>query len=186
MKRPNLKFILIALTILALSSLGSYLYFRNRVMSMKVPTPPDSYYLTNIPEDFKCEPFEVKGSMPIKTTPEGLSLRGGLGIQILCQYNPPEKVLVYVAFMKVSNEEIAKQVALDIVKYVNSSKSNYTEWNYSLGDKWGIAYFDYPGLRWEMWYRGRWIIEVGVGRSGAEGAEIVNKIKSCVAKLGRG
>ncbi len=179
----SLRSVLAAITLLLISSTASYLYFSS--LKSGTPVPPDDYYITRLPEDFRCESFEVKGTMPIRTTPEGLSLRGGLGVQLLCQYNPPEKVLVYLAFMKLPNREITRKVAEDIVKYVNSSSDRYNEWSYRLGEEEGSAYFDYPGLRWEMWYKGRWIIEVGVGKSGQEGAEIIKKLKECVGRLGR-
>ncbi len=162
-----------------------YLYHRKVELEAKYPVPPNDYYLTRLGEDFQCEGILVKGTMPIRTTPEGLSLKGGLGLQFLCQYNPPEKTLVYIAFMKVSSDRVAKEVAEEIVAYVNQSRDKYREWKYELGDGFGYAYFDYPGLRWEMWYRGRWIIEVGTGKSGGEGLEIISHVKKCIARIGR-
>ncbi len=180
----SLKSIVAALALLLISSTASYLFFTS-LKSSELPVPPDDYYITRLPEDFRCEPLEVKGSMPIRTTPEGLSLRGGLGVQLLCRYNPPEKVLVYLAFMKLPDRETARRVAEDIVKYVNTSREKYNVWSYRLGSDEGRAYFDYPGLRWEMWYRGRWIVEVGVGKSGQPGAEIIKRVKECISRLGR-
>ena len=162
-----------------------YLYQRKVEVEAEYPVPPDDYYITRLGEDFHCEGLLVKGTMPIRTTPEGLSLKGGLGLQFLCQYHPPEKTLVYIAFMKVSSERVAKEVAEEIVAYVNQSRDSYREWKYELGDGFGYAYFDYPGLRWEMWYKGRWLIEVGTGRSGDEGREIISHVKKCIAEVGR-
>ncbi|MDK2383432.1 MAG: hypothetical protein QI199_01325 [Candidatus Korarchaeota archaeon] len=56
---------------------------------------------------------------------------------------------------------MARDVAEEIAAYVNQSRERYSEWSYEIGDGLGHAYFDYQGLRWEMWYRG----EVG-DRSG--------------------
>ncbi len=183
MRRPYLVLSLLLVSLLVLGLL--YLYHRRIELESRYPVPPDSYYITRLGEDFKCEKLLIKGTMPIRTTPEGLSLRGGLGIQFLCQYNPPEKTLVYVAFMKVSNERVAKEVAREIISYVNGSRDRYNEWVYDIGEGFGYAYFDYPGLRWELWYRGRWLIEVGTGRSGEEGAKIISHVKECIARIGR-
>ncbi len=180
------KILFISLFLLSLLVGGLiHLYQRRTELESKYPVPPDNYYITRLSEDFQCEGFLTKGSMPIRTTPEGLSLKGGLGVQFLCQYNPPEKTLVYIAFMKVSNERVARDVAKEIVAYVNRSRERYSEWSYEIGDGFGYAYFDYQGLRWEMWYRGRWVIEVGAGRSGDEGAEIISRVKKCIAEIGR-
>ncbi|MCD6244514.1 MAG: hypothetical protein J7J65_04700 [Candidatus Korarchaeota archaeon] len=148
-----------------------------------LPVPPDNLMVQEIPSKFECDVLEVKGPMPIFTTPEGLSLKGGKGIQLLAEYKPPSKILVYIAFMKMPSNDIAKDVAGDIVDYVYRFKRNYTSWDYDIGGKSGYAYFDYPGLRWEMWYSGRWIIEVGTGRSGEEGKQIINDVRKCIAGI---
>lgn len=148
-----------------------------------LPVPPDSLEVADIPSRFECSTLEVSGYMPIYTTPEGLSLEGGTGMQLLAQHGPSSKTMVYVAFMKVPSNEAARRVAKSIVDYVYRFKEKYTSWDYDIGGRSGYAYFDYPGLRWEMWYSGRWIVEVGVGRSGEEGRWIIGNLTSCIVEI---
>ncbi len=180
MDRRTIVAIIVIIVVIGLLAL--YIVQRSKAM----PVPPRTMSISEIPYEFKCDVLSIRGPMLIHTTPEGLSLRGGTGVQLLAEYKPPSKILVYIAFMKMPNGALAKEVAREIVNYAEKFKENYTSWKYDIGRKSGYAYFDYPGLRWEMWYSGNWVIEAGVGRSGDEGARIISQVRECISKMGRG
>ncbi len=177
------KIVIVIIAVAVITGLISSLYIAQRGKSM--PVPPRTMSVSEIPYEFKCDVLDIKGPMPIHTTPEGLSLKGGVGVQLLAEYKPPSKILVYIAFMKIPDDSLTREIAKEIVDYAEKFKENYTSWNYDISGKSGYAYFDYPGLRWEMWYSGDWIVEAGVGRSGDEGAEIIKQVRECISKMGR-
>ncbi len=176
---------MIAAVLVVIAAIGLVLTLYIAQRGKEMPVPPRTMSISEIPYEFKCDVLSVKGPMPIHTTPEGLSLKGGMGVQLLAEYKPPSKILVYIAFMKMPNDALTREVAKEIVDYAGKFKENYTSWDYDLGDKSGYAYFDYPGLRWEMWYSGNWIVEAGVGKSGNEGAEIIKQVRECISKMGK-
>ena len=175
---------LLALAFIVLIAFGALAYGISVLFSSEeeYPVPPADMTLERLKYTFDCPGrADIMSSMELFTTPEGFFLEGGRGLQFLAQYRYP-KVLVVVAFMKFDNETVARATAEKIVNYASNFTANYTKWESEMKGNRGYAKFEYPGLTWEMWYSGNWVIEVTVGESGGVGRRILSDIKGCIAE----
>ena len=174
---------LMALAFIGIMAFGSLAYGLTLLMGESYPVPPKDVTIEQIRYTFDCPGRAIINSaMMLSTTPEGFPLEGGEGVQFLAEYRYP-RVMVMIAFMKFDNSTAARRIGEKIADYAANFTANYTSWECDVGGDEGHARFEYPGLTWEMWYSGDWVIELIVGESGGIGRRIADDMKACIAQL---